>query len=293
MKNFIIYLRLIRMEQWIKNGFVVMPIIFSGRLFNPYELIRVIIATGAFCLLSSSVYILNDLKDLDCDKLHHKKRNRPLAAGLIKIPQAVFISLILLLISLVLFYIVGKKTFFVAALYFMLNIFRNNVLKKVVLLDVISIAIGFEFRVWAGSVCLNILPSIWLQFCVFVLAIFLGFIKRRHEKVSLYDKAAEHRGVLVHYTAYFLDQMIMISATLCIVFYSLYVLSEEVTRRVGGGHIAYTLPFVVYGVFRYLYLVHVKKLGGDPGEILLRDFSFTLNTLLWISSIIFILYGVK
>ncbi len=134
-------------------------------------------------------------------------------------------------------------------------------------------------------------PSVWLQLCIFVLALFLGFVKRRHEKVLLYKHDVMHRGVLSHYKVYFLDQMIIISAALCVVFYSLYTVSPEIISRIGWSGMTYTVPFVVYGVFRYLYLVHVKKIGGDPGEVLLTDFPFILNIMLWITAAIFLVYS--
>jgi len=290
MKKLIVYFKLLRAKQWAKNGFIFTPLIFSGMLYNSQDMIRVILTFGIFCILSSSVYIINDIRDLAADKLHPKKRNRPLAAGLIKKREAAFISIALLLISFTCGYYMSKKLLFVMLLYLILHILYNFILKKEVILDVISIALGFEIRVWAGSVVINILPSVWLQLCIFLLSLFLGFIKRRHEKLTLYDKAVEHRGVLIHYTPYFLDQMIMISASLSIIFYGLYVVSSDVVKRIGNNYMPYTVPFVVYGIFRYLYLVHVRKLGGEPEEVLLSDFPFVLNMIFWIFSIILIRY---
>lgn len=288
-----VYAGLLRVKQWVKNGFIFIPIIFSGMLFSKEALLNVVYVFGMFCLLSSGIYILNDLQDLAADRLHPKKKNRPLAAGQVSRKEAVVISLFLVALSLFFAYLIGFKVFFIAVLYLILHLLYGAVLKKTVIIDVISLALGFELRIWAGAVILNIVPSAWAQLCIFVLALFLGFIKRRHEKLVLRDSAIEHRGVLAHYTAYFLDQMIMISATLCVIFYGLYVMSEDITRRVGGFHMAYTLPFVVYGIFRYLYLVHVKKLGGDPGEILFSDVPFVISMVFWIISVAAILYAVK
>lgn len=287
------YFNLLRVKQWVKNAFIFMPIVFSGMLLSQEAFLHVTLVFGIFCLLSSGVYILNDLQDIATDKHHPKKKDRPIASGCVSVPRAALISAILTISSLVWAYAVSLSVFIVAFLYLLLHILYSIVLKKQVILDVIAIALGFELRIWAGSVILNITPSVWAQLCVFVLALFLGFIKRRHEKSILYDKAAEHRGVLAHYTAYFLDQMIMISATLCIIFYGLYVLSEEIIRRIGGNHIAYTLPFVVYGIFRYLYLVHVKKLGGEPGEVIFSDIPLTLNMLFWVASVVAIIYTAR
>ena len=292
-KSILVYLELLRVRQWVKNGFILAPVIFSGKLYSVPDLVSVMSVFGIFCLLSSSVYILNDLNDLAADKIHPNKKRRPLASGAIKTPEATSIAMVLLCLSLILGYPMGRKILLVILLYLALHILYSLILKKTVILDVISIALGFELRVWAGSLAIAVLPSIWLQLCIFILAVFLGFIKRRHEKLVLYDKAVEHRGVLVHYTPYFLDQIITISATSSIIFYGLYVLSEDVMKRVSNYHMAYTIPFVIYGIFRYLYLVHVKKLGGEPGEILTSDFPFVLNMLLWVLAVVLILYRFK
>lgn len=290
MKKLKMLLGLLRVKQWVKNVFIFMPLIFGGFLFNVPDILKVTVTFIAFCLLSSAVYIINDLKDLSSDRMHPKKKRRPLAAGLIKPEQAVLILAFLFAVSLSIGFFMGKAIFLVMVLYALLHLLYNFKLKKTVILDVISIALGFELRIWAGALAISIYPSVWIQLCVFLLALFLGFIKRRHEKHILYDKAIEHRGVLAHYTLYFLDQMIMISATLCIIFYGLYVMSEDVVRRTSNHYMAYTIPFVVYGVFRYLYLVHVRRAGDDPGEILVSDLPFFINIILWAFSIIAILY---
>ena len=293
MKSLSVVLDLLRVKQWVKNGFIFMPLVFSGRLRCFQDLVQVSFVFITFCFLSSAVYIFNDIKDRKSDNLHPEKKARPLAKGVIDIKSAAVMMLLLLGMALFMAHMAGGKVFLTALLYLILHVFYTLALKATVILDVIAIALGFELRVWAGAVILGILPSIWLQLCVFLLALFLGFIKRRHEKLSLYERAAEHRGVLVHYTPYFLDQMIMISATLCIITYGLYVLSADVVKKTGQAYMAYTIPFVVYGIFRYLYIVHVKKRGGDPGEILMSDGPFILNLALWISSAVMILYFFK
>lgn len=293
MKTVEIYARLLRMQQWVKNVFIFMPLIFGGYLFNAADAAKVFGVFVTFCLLSSCVYIINDINDLKSDRFHPQKKHRPLAASEVTVAQALALAVILMAAALLAGFLIGPAMLFIMALYVLLHLAYTFSLKKTVILDVIAIACGFELRIWAGAVVLGFRPSIWIQLCVFVLALFLGFIKRRHEKRILYERAAEHRGVLMHYTAYFLDQMIMISATLCVVFYGLYVMSEDVIRRTGTVYMAYTIPFVVYGIFRYLYLVHVKKLGGDPGEILTSDAAFAVNILLWITAAVAILYAIK
>ena len=150
------------------------------------------------------------------------------------------------------------------------------------ILDVLTVAFGFQLRIWAGSVAIGVMPSLWLQMCVFVLALFLGFTKRRYEITVLKLDGPSHRKVLSHYTSYLLDQLIMICATLAIVFYGLYAISAEIVARIGGYEMFYSTGFVIYGIFRYLYLIHVKKLGDDPGDILLSDIPLITNILLWI-----------
>ena len=284
------FLELLRIKHWVKNGFVLMPLVFGGMLGNYRDVMRAMEVFGIFCLLSSGIYVMNDISDLKADKVHPIKKHRPLAEGEIGIKTALFILTSLLGISLFLGYMMGAKVFVVVLLYLMLNVLYDLVLKKIIILDVISVALGFELRVWGGAVALNIVPTVWLQLCVFLLALFLGFIKRRHEKIVLCDKAIEHREVLMHYTPYFLDQVISISATLVTLFYALYVVSPDVVTNSAHRRMAYTIPFVIYGIFRYLYLVYAKELGGDPSDILTSDLPFALNLLLWVFSAGVILY---
>jgi len=176
--------------------------------------------------------------------------------------------------------------FFVAVGYILLHLIYNLYTKKIVILDVIFIALGFQVRIWAGSLAAGVFPSVWLQMCVFVLALFLGFIKRRHELIVLKDRAKEHRVVLGHYTSYLLDQIIMICATLTVVFYGLYAISPEIALRFKGHGMVYSIVFVLYGIFRYIYLVHVKRRGGDPGELIMTDLPLVLSIILWLTYII-------
>jgi 4-hydroxybenzoate polyprenyltransferase len=286
-------LKLVRINQWIKNGFIFMPLIFSGKLSDPHDLAAVSFIFIIFCLLSSSVYILNDLVGLDNDKVHPKKRLRPLARGAIKKAPAVIILAALLIASLVLSYRAGASIFVITLLYLITHLAYNIALKNAVILDVISIAIGFELRVWAGAMAINLLPSAWLQLCIFLLALLLSFTKRKGEKRLLDTRAAEHRDVLAHYSASFLDQMITISSALCVMAYSLYVLTGEMASKFSHPYMLYTIPFVIYGISRYLYLADSKKMDGDPEEVFAADGPFILNSVLWLCSVIFILYRLK
>ncbi|NQT06287.1 MAG: decaprenyl-phosphate phosphoribosyltransferase [Candidatus Omnitrophica bacterium] len=291
MKILLTVLEGIRPKQWLKNLFIFMPLLFGSLLFNVEKLLDSILAFVIFCLISGGVYLMNDIRDRQKDKVHPKKRKRPVASGRLSVKLASLISIILIVISLSWSYLTEWKLFIVVLLYVLLHIFYTFRIKHEVILDVILIAVGFELRIWGGAVMIGIEPSVWLQLCVFVLALFLGFIKRRQEKSLLYGKAEDHREVLRYYRPYFLDQMILISATLCVVFYGLYSVTSDVVARIGGNQMAYTIPFVVYGIFRYLYLVHVKRLGGDPGEVLISDIPFVINMIMWLLVSAFIIYN--
>jgi 4-hydroxybenzoate polyprenyltransferase len=171
-----------------------------------------------------------------------------------------------------------------------LHILYNLWAKNVVILDVFFIAFGFQIRIWVGSLAIGGMPSEWLQMCVFVLSLFLGFTKRRSELSALKEKAVEHRQALLEYNLYLLDQIIMITSTLTVVFYGLYTISQDIMTRLGNYHMVYSLGFVIFGVFRYLYLVHVKKLGDEPGELILRDIPMIINLVLWLGYIWLIFY---
>lgn len=286
------FLRLLRVKQWVKNAFIFFPIIFAGLLHNPKIFTHVTIVFFAFCFISSATYILNDFMDKDKDKQHPIKSRRPLASGKIPLYVALTFMFLLLTIGLTTLKCIDESILFVGILYLFLNLIYNFLTKKIVILDVISIAIGFQLRIWAGSLACQVLPSIWLQFCVLLLSLFLGFIKRRHELSILEKSAALHRPVLQNYTAYLLDQLTSISATLTIVFYGLYSISPEVQMRLGYS-IIYSLIFVIYGLFRYLYLVQVKNLGGEPGDVILKDLPSMINLVLWIFFIFGNLYVYK
>lgn len=286
-------LKLLRVKQWVKNAFILFPLIFSAQLFHWNILSACFITFSGFCLVASGLYVLNDFFDVKHDRMHPKKSHRPLAQK--DIQPSVIITLILFLLGAGLYILlqVDPLILYVAVLYIFIHLIYNLYTKKIVILDVIFIAAGFQIRIWAGSLAANVLPSVWLQLCVFLLALFLGFTKRRHEISTLREKASEHRSVLAHYTTYLLDQIIIICSTLAIVFYGLYTISPEVIGKVGNQNMLYSVGFVIYGIFRYLYLVHVKKSGGDPGEVLFSDKPLTTNIVLWIIYVIVILYHIK
>ncbi len=272
---------LLRARQWVKNLFLVFPLIFSGKFTDGLLWILCLKAVAAFCLISSGMYIINDILDVKQDRLHPHKNRRPLASGAVSMPLAAAAAAAVLAMGLGLSWSMGREFFVLALSYVLLHALYNLRTKHLVIVDVLTVAFGFQIRIWAGSVAVHILPSQWLQMCVLVLALFLGFTKRRHEIVMLKNEASAHRGVLAHYTSYLLDQIIIICSTLTIVFYGLYTISAEVVQRVNGYEMFYSTAFVIYGIFRYLYLVHVKKLGGDPSEML-SDVPMVGNILVWI-----------
>jgi 4-hydroxybenzoate polyprenyltransferase len=284
------WLQLLRVKHWVKNAFILFPLLFSGRFFVFGFFESAVITFFSFSFLASSVYILNDFFDVKKDLHHPKKAQRFLAQGGINSFSVFALIIALQAAGFFLANHVNSGVVFCGIVYILINLFYNLYTKSVVILDVIFVAAGFHVRIWAGAVAIGVYPSIWLQMCVFLLALFLGFTKRRHEIAMLKDKAAEHRSVLAHYTAYLLDQMIIICSTLSIVFYGLYTISSDIVQRIGSNNMLYTLPFVIYGMFRYLYLVHVQKTGGDPSEILLADKPLLINVLSWIVFIIYLLY---
>ncbi len=292
MKNKIQFVfNLLRMKQWVKNAFIFFPLIFSGQLFNKVPLTNSIITFLGFCLVASGLYIMNDYLDRHTDRLHPKKALRPLAS--VQIPRPIIILMIggFILTGLLVCSQVDHTVFLTALVYIFLHLTYNFVAKAIVIIDVIFIALGFQIRIWAGSMATGVLPSVWLQLCVFLLALFLGFTKRRYELTTLQDYAIGHRKVLSEYTPYLLDQMILICSTLAIVFYGLYTMSPDMVRRIGSHEMLYSVVFVIYGMFRYLYLSHVKKQGDDPGEMLASDAPLLINVLLWVLFICYLLYN--
>jgi len=283
------FLNLLRYNQWVKNIFLIFPLIFSGH-FDEWKLwAECSMGVIAFCLISSGMYIINDVIDLKKDRLHPQKYKRPLAAGKITSSLALLIAAGALILGEALAWKINHEFFVFAGSYILLNVLYNLRAKHIVIVDVLMVAFGFQIRVLAGAAATHILPSLWLLMCVFVLALFLGFTKRRYEISTLKSEAATHREVLEHYTSSFLDQMINISSTLAIVFYGLYSISAEVVQRIGGYEMFYSTPFVIYGIFRYLYLVHVHKLGGEPENILLTDTPLLVDICLWIIFVVVVI----
>jgi len=284
-------IELLRARQWIKNGFILFPFIFAGKFFIPGVLAHVLETVLAFCLVSSAAYIFNDQCDIEFDKQHPQKSKRPLASGIVGKTRAHWTAGVLLVLGLFMAWRVDTGVFVMVLLYMGLNIAYNIWVKKIIILDVIWVALGFQLRIWAGALAAGVFPSVWLQMCTLLLALFLGFTKRRCELFTLGPRMTEHRPVLGQYNDYLLDLIIAVCAVLCIAFYSLYTLTVGTPQE--HHSMIYSVLFVIYGIFRYLYLVYVKKIAGDAAEIFFSDGSLAACVILWAVVVFFIVYGHK
>lgn len=280
----------LRIPHWIKNSFVFAAIIFSRHLFEIPYLTKTCIAFFLFSLISSAGYLINDIVDLSEDKKHPSKQKRPLASGKLPLKTAIWTSILLIAVSLPCGILLNKTFGIVLITYFILELIYSFFLKHRVILDVFGIASGFILRVIAGGAVIKVGISHWLLICTGLIALFLGFSKRRHELVLLGDEAHKHRRVLTEYSPYFLDQMISVVTASTLVAYILYTLSPETINKFGTDKFIYTTPFVLYGIFRYLYLVHQKEEGGSPTKLLLTDIPLLINVALWVLTAIIIIY---
>ena len=282
--------RSLRPYQWSKNFFVFAPLIFAQKALDWSATSQVFAAFCVFCLLSGSLYIFNDLADYQEDRLHPKKRTRPIAAGIIPRKTALIIFITLSVFSLSAALLLRREFFYVAAVYFILQTFYSLKLKHIVILDIFIIAAGFFLRVIAGGIVIEVPLSSWLLICTILLSLFLAMSKRRHELILLTANASEHRPILKEYSPYLLDQMISVVTASTLIAYCLYTISEETIAKFGTRNLVFTTPFVLYGIFRYLYLIHQKKEGGSPEELILKDKPLLINIALWLATVGIILY---
>lgn len=274
------WLRLVRPSHWFKNSFVLAPLLFSGRATELGAVAHALVAFAAFCLAASSVYAFNDARDAREDRAHPVKRHRPVAAGRISMRHATGASLLLAAASLSLAWSSTPGAAIWIAAYLALNLAYSMGLKHVVLVDVFAIASFFVLRLLAGAAAISVRPSVWLLLCGGLLALYLGFAKRRHELGVMGDGSAGHREVLAHYSVPFLDQISAVLLAVTIVAYLMYTLTSDTAHRVGTEALSYGVPFVLYGVFRYLYLVHNRNLG-TPSETVLTDRPLMVAIGLW------------
>ena len=280
----------LRPQQWVKNSLVLAPLLFSQNLFTPVALAQSLATFGLFCLMSSCVYVLNDIKDCDEDRLHPEKCHRPIASGDLTSSSALAIMVTLLLTALAGAWLLGKTFALILFSYWLINLLYSAWLKHQVILDVFALASGFVLRVVGGAVAIDVEISHWLILCTILLALFLGFTKRRHELVFLGKEATNHRRVLAQYNIHFLDMMIGVATASTLMSYALYTVSQETVRKFHTEALILTLPFVLYGIFRYLYLVYHEDRGGDPTRTLLRDWPTIINIGLWALTAGIILY---
>lgn len=265
------HLRLLRPHQWIKNGFVFIGLLFGHGWSDPHKVTLAVSAFAGFCLLSSAIYVFNDLIDREQDRLHPDKCRRPLASGTVGVPAAVALLTFCAATGLGIAFAQGPVQAAIFGAYLVINTAYTLGLKGVVILDVFIIAAGFMLRILAGTSGIEIEPSHWLLLCGLLLTLFLGFAKRRAELNTLAEDSASHRKVLEHYSPELLDQMISVVVAGVLVAYSLYTVAPETVRLHGTPHLIYTVPFVLYGMFRYLFLLHRRGGGGDPALELIGD----------------------
>jgi 4-hydroxybenzoate polyprenyltransferase len=278
-----------RPRQWLKNGLVYAALFFDGKLTDWNSFLRTTIAFALFCMMSSAVYIMNDLADVENDRQHPTKKNRPLAAGKLSPTVAAVTAVLLVLISLVAGFFLSPAFDLILVIYFLLQVAYTFRLKHVVLVDVIINATGFILRVAAGVVVIDVERfSPWLYVCTFLLAVFIALGKRRHELSLLGQEAGNHRAILDEYNIELVDWLISIVTTAALVAYCLYTFLAE--GLPANNLMMLTIPFVLYAIFRYMYLIHVRHEGGAPEDIFLRDRPMQATLVLWAMVVFVVLY---
>jgi 4-hydroxybenzoate polyprenyltransferase len=282
-------LKEMRLHQWIKNIFVLIPLVFDRQLFSIEPLSRTIIGFFLFCFVSSSVYLINDIMDVEADQKHPKKKSRPIASGSLPIPIAIITAIILVSISVIGGFFLSRSFLLILLIYFLINLAYSLKLKHIPLLDVLIIATGFVLRVAAGVSIIQVERfSPWLYVVTTVLALFFGLGKRRGELATIQQNNNEQRKVLDGYTIPLLDQLITIISATTLISYSLYTFSAP---NLPDNHVMMlTIPFAIYGIFRYLYLIQVKNEGGAPDELVLSDRPLQVTFLFFAVSVVIIFY---
>jgi len=279
-----------RPKQWSKNLVIFAGLIFAQKFFDFNSLKTSLLAFLAFCLNASAIYLINDVKDLEQDRLHPTKKNRPLPSGKITPAQAIAASLVLSVASLAPAFFLNPRFGVLLAVYWLMMMTYTFRLKHIVIVDIMVISAGFILRAISGAIVLDVMISRWLIACAIFLSLFLILAKRRNETIELGDAASEHRAILEEYGQRFLDQMIAV-VTACTIFsYVLYTADPETVAKFQTHNLILTVPFVIYGIFRYLYLVYQRNLGGRPEMILLTDRPLMLSVLLWIVAAMIIVY---
>jgi 4-hydroxybenzoate polyprenyltransferase len=275
--------RSLRPEQWLKNGFVLAPIVFSARAGDLEAWSRCLMAVVAFCAASSATYLVNDVLDRKADRSHPTKRLRPIAAGEVSVGVALLTAAALVAVAAVIAVMLGG--WFPAALgsYLVLTILYSLLLKEAVFVDVLVVAAGFVLRVVGGAVAIDVPISRWILLCAYLLALYLALGKRRSELALLGEEAGNHRVVLGHYTLPMVDQAISVVLGATVLAYALYTVAPDTVAKVGSEGLMATVPVVLYGLFRYLYVLHRHELGGSPTRVLITDRPLLICVVVWIA----------
>ena len=280
----------LRPKQWAKNLLVFAGLVFSRNLFDLTNLLRSFGGFVAFCLLSGAVYLINDLADIENDRLHPLKRFRPIAAGKLKPGAAKVAAVVVAVVSLVGSFLLDWRFGLISLAYFLMQLAYSFKLKHMVVLDVMTVAAGFALRAVAGTVLVHVTISSWLFVCTILGALFIALAKRRHELLSLEGGGEAHRAVLEKYSQALLDQMMAVATSSTVIAYCLYTIAPETVAKFGTHNLMLTVPFVLYGVYRYLYLVYRKEMGGAPEKILLTDVPLIVDGVLWAATVVAVLY---
>jgi len=284
------YLKLIRPKQWVKNLFVFAPLIFAKELFQFGPVVTSLRALITFCLTASAVYILNDILDVEADRSHPEKRFRPLAAKAVSFVEAyILLGTLLACVGMLVYGLDGRFVVILCA-YFLMNLAYSLKLKDVVLLDVFIIAAGFMMRVLGGAYAIEVETSTWLVLCTLFISLFLGFAKRRSELVQIPHSTFTERKVLERYRVGFLDQMLTIAAAGTVISYALYTVAPRTQQVFGTDKLIYTTVFVIYGVFRYLYLIHTTTSTDKPADVVTSDVAILGTVFLWVLTCVSLIY---
>lgn len=279
-----------RPRQWLKNITVFIALVFSRSLFDASAVIDSTLTFIAFCLISGFSYMINDIYDKDSDNIHPEKLKRPIASGALKESTAMKIAGIAGPVIIAICALWSWKVAAVLSIYFILQLAYSRFLKHVVLFDILAIAFSFVLRVFAGAVAINLAPSSWLLFCTILLSLFLSLCKRRHEALLMKETAHIHRRTLSEYSPLLLDQLISFTTSTFLICYILYTVYSETATRFGAEGLKYSTVFILYGIFRYLYLTYSKNLGGNPEDILVKDKPFLVNIVLYTIFIVCVIY---
>jgi 4-hydroxybenzoate polyprenyltransferase len=286
-----VFLQLIKVKHWVKNLFFILaPLVFSLQMFSIGQTLQALLAFVAFSMVTVFVYILNDILDRENDREHPQKSSRPIASGRVKPSHALILGILFAAIGFFIATFINIASIIIIGTYLLLNIAYSFLLKRVVILDVFIIAIGFCLRVLLGSVAIDVHLGPWMLLTTFSVSLILGFGKRRHELSLLGEEAIQHRTSLGEYSRKLLDMMIVIATSITAISYALYTMDNQVITRLGTDKLIFTIPFVLFGLFRYLYLIYNRGKGGSPEEIVVTDPGIVISVILWLVSIVLLIY---